>query len=269
MRWEVLVLVVIGYLTGSIPFSLFFTKIFSKGKIDITKEGTGNTGTENAWIVGGWVCGLFTGLFDMSKGLVAVLIASFWLGWTFTDNTMAMMLLSIPAWVGHCFPVWLKFKGGMGAGIIYGYRLYVGGPIVWLMGQIFFVPNIFVKNSYKKIAFNHVMALGVNLIGGLIFLSLNYIDLGYLSWGFFNLIDQPILNYTAVFQVSLIWIGMYMIRRCIGTNFIADLKAGLPLWRSLWTRILFEAWPKDTTYDFPNKEFMLTDEMIFRKKNKA
>ncbi|HEY2120961.1 MAG TPA: glycerol-3-phosphate 1-O-acyltransferase PlsY [Candidatus Acidoferrum sp.] len=103
-----LLLVVIAYFLGSIPFGLIFGRVFAKK--DIREVGSGNIGATNVTRVAGPLPGILTLLFDAAKGALAVMIAA-----RFTNhNATAMMLAAIAALIGHCYPIWLRFKGGKG-----------------------------------------------------------------------------------------------------------------------------------------------------------
>jgi glycerol-3-phosphate acyltransferase PlsY len=104
----ILLLLLIAYLLGSIPFGLFFARLFSGG--DVRQSGSGNIGAANVARVAGPLPGMLTLLFDVAKGALAA-----WLVGHFTAHTAkAMMLAGLAALLGHCFPVWLRFKGGKG-----------------------------------------------------------------------------------------------------------------------------------------------------------
>jgi acyl phosphate:glycerol-3-phosphate acyltransferase len=97
-----------GYLLGSIPFGLLVGKIFGSG--DVRQRGSGNIGATNVSRVVGPLAGILTLVLDAAKGAAAVLLAA-----RFTEqNATAMMLAGLAALCGHCFPVWLRFKGGKG-----------------------------------------------------------------------------------------------------------------------------------------------------------
>lgn len=103
-----LLLVVIGYFLGSIPFGLFFAKIFARQ--DIRQVGSGNIGATNVTRVAGTLPGMLTLLFDAAKGALAV-----WIAARFSNHDAAsMMSVAIAALLGHCYPIWLRFKGGKG-----------------------------------------------------------------------------------------------------------------------------------------------------------
>lgn len=97
-----------GYLLGSIPFGLLLTKLFGAG--DVRQQGSGNIGATNVSRVAGPLAGILTLLLDAGKGAAAVWLASRLSG----QNTAPMMFAGLAALVGHCFPVWLGFKGGKG-----------------------------------------------------------------------------------------------------------------------------------------------------------
>lgn len=101
--------VVLGaYFLGAIPFGLLLGKIF--GREDVRKAGSGNIGATNVARVAGPVAGISTLLLDAAKGAAAV-----WLAGYFTAGSATwMMIAGFCALLGHCFPVWLRFRGGKG-----------------------------------------------------------------------------------------------------------------------------------------------------------
>jgi len=128
----ILLLVLGAYLLGSIPFGLIFAKIF--GGKDVRQHGSGNIGATNVSRVAGPVAGVLTLLFDTGKGAVAVLIAARGA----EHEASAMIFAGIGALLGHCFPVWLKFKGGKGVATALG--MYVAlCPLATLVAVVMFV----------------------------------------------------------------------------------------------------------------------------------
>jgi glycerol-3-phosphate acyltransferase PlsY len=103
-----------AYLFGSIPFGLILAKLFGAG--DVRKSGSGNIGATNVARVVGPVAGILTLLFDTLKGVAAVLLAAR----VTSDSAMWMMMAAFAVLLGHCFPVWLKFKGGKGVATALG-----------------------------------------------------------------------------------------------------------------------------------------------------
>lgn len=102
------ILLIIAYLLGSIPFGLLFARIFVRK--DIREVGSGNIGATNVTRVAGLLPGILTLLFDAAKGAFAVLLAAR----VTNHDATSMMLAAIVALVGHCYPIWLRFKGGKG-----------------------------------------------------------------------------------------------------------------------------------------------------------
>lgn len=120
---------IFGYLLGSIPFGLIFTRMAGMG--DVRSIGSGNIGATNVLRTGNKKVAAATLIGDMLKGTLAVLIA-----WRFGPDQAVMAGLG--AFLGHCFPVWLKFKGGKGVatyiGILLGFsfKAVLVFAIVWL-----------------------------------------------------------------------------------------------------------------------------------------
>src|SRR6218665_1630851 len=98
--------VILGYLCGSVPFGLFLTRAVGLG--DIRNIGSGNIGATNVLRTGNRWAAAATLVLDASKAVLPVLVARYYWG----EN--AAMLAAIGAFLGHCFPVWLNFKGGKG-----------------------------------------------------------------------------------------------------------------------------------------------------------
>ncbi len=103
-----------AYLLGSMPFGLLLAKLF--GGADVRKSGSGNIGAANVTRVVGPLAGILTLVLDAAKGAAGVLLAA-----RFTEeNATWMMVAALAGLVGHCFPVWLKFKGGKGVATALG-----------------------------------------------------------------------------------------------------------------------------------------------------
>lgn len=125
----------LGYLLGSIPFGLLLTRIFGVG--DIRQIGSGNIGATNFLRTGRKGLAAATLLLDMGKGALAVIVIE---NTGDTDVLMAA-LAGLGALIGHCYPVWLKFKGGKGVATMLGVSFALAWPIgvisalVWLGGM--------------------------------------------------------------------------------------------------------------------------------------
>jgi glycerol-3-phosphate acyltransferase PlsY len=111
-----------GYLLGSIPFGILLTRLFGAG--DIRAAGSGNIGATNVSRVAGPLAGILTLLFDGLKGAAAVWLAARFAGGSATWMTVA----GLAALVGHCFPVWLRFRGGKGVATAAGMFLALCWP---------------------------------------------------------------------------------------------------------------------------------------------
>lgn len=110
----------LGYLLGSIPFGLILTSMTGAG--DLRSIGSGNIGATNVLRTGRKGIAAATLLLDLAKALAAVLIArQVWPG--------AEALAALGAILGHCFPIWLKFKGGKGVASMMGASLGLAWPI--------------------------------------------------------------------------------------------------------------------------------------------
>jgi glycerol-3-phosphate acyltransferase PlsY len=131
MNWSATLLaLVLGYLLGSIPFGVIFTRMAGLG--DIRKVGSGNIGATNVLRTGRKGLAAATLLGDGLKGTAAVLIAgAIW-------GPDAAIVAALGAFLGHLFPVWLGFKGGKGVatfiGCLIGLNLYaaLGFAAIWL-----------------------------------------------------------------------------------------------------------------------------------------
>jgi glycerol-3-phosphate acyltransferase PlsY len=118
---EYLIIAISSYLLGSIPFGFLLTKIFLKK--DIRNIGSGNIGATNALRTGNKTLGYTTLILDISKAILAVLYVKF----NYPDY---IFIASLCTFLGHLFPVWLKFKGGKGVetyvGILFSMNLILG-----------------------------------------------------------------------------------------------------------------------------------------------
>ena len=119
--------VVGGYLLGSVPFGVIATKLGGAG--DVRKIGSGSIGATNVLRTGRRDLAAITLLGDGGKGAVAVLLA----GWLLGSAEMAA-LAGGAAFFGHCFPVWLKFRGGKGVATAAGVMFAIAWPAALLMG---------------------------------------------------------------------------------------------------------------------------------------
>ncbi len=132
---------IISYLIGSIPFGFILTKIFLKK--DIREIGSGNIGATNALRTGSKLIGYSTLILDVLKAVIPVLYVKI--------NLPDMVYISaLCAFIGHVFPIWLKFKGGKGVatyvGILFSLNIIFGlvFGVCWLI--------IFLISKYSSLA---------------------------------------------------------------------------------------------------------------------
>jgi glycerol-3-phosphate acyltransferase PlsY len=115
-------IVVTAYLLGSIPWGILITRIF--GSQDIRTSGSGNIGAANVTRVAGPAAGILTLALDTAKGYAAV-----WLAARHShDSATWMMIAGLAVLLGHCFPIWLNFKGGKGVATALGIFLALCAP---------------------------------------------------------------------------------------------------------------------------------------------
>ena len=105
LNFELFLIIIVSYLFGSIPFGLLLTKIFLKK--DIREIGSGNIGATNVLRAGNKILGYSTLVLDILKAVLPILYVKF-----FMNDYLYISALSI--FIGHVFPIWLKFKGGKG-----------------------------------------------------------------------------------------------------------------------------------------------------------
>lgn len=124
----------IGYLLGSIPFGMVLASVMGLGNLrDI---GSGNIGATNVLRTGSKKAAALTLLLDGGKAAVAVLLARAFAG------EDAAQLAGLMAFIGHCFPIWLKFKGGKGVATFLGLLIALSWPIglascaIWLVTAV-------------------------------------------------------------------------------------------------------------------------------------
>lgn len=121
--------IIISYLFGSFPSGYILSKYFNK--IDITKHGSGNIGATNVLRSGSKALAILTLLIDALKGSIPVILFSF--------NSYLMALAGLFSFLGHNFPVWLKFKGGKGIATYFGicfavsFNIGISFVLLWVL----------------------------------------------------------------------------------------------------------------------------------------
>lgn len=145
---------VLGYLIGSIPFGMVIARVMGLG--DLRQIGSGNIGATNVLRTGNKPAALATLLLDSGKGAIAVLLARYFAG------DVAAMLAGGAAFLGHCFPVWLGFRGGKGVATFLGtlialhWPLGLGACAIWLLTAI--ISRISSLSALMAAAFAPVLA---------------------------------------------------------------------------------------------------------------
>lgn len=128
----ILFLAIAGYVLGSIPFGLVLAKVL--GGKDVRQHGSGNIGATNVSRVAGPIAGILTLLLDAAKGTASVYLAA-----RLTDNSARAMIFSgVAALLGHCYPAWLRFKGGKGVATALGVFIAIC-PLAALAGFLLFM----------------------------------------------------------------------------------------------------------------------------------
>ena len=131
---EYLIIGIASYLMGSLPFGFILTKILLKK--DIRKIGSGNIGATNALRTGNKLVGYTTLILDIAKAVIPVIYVKL----NYPD---LIYIASLCAFLGHVFPIWLKFKGGKGVatyvGILFSINILLGIVFISSWGIIFLI----------------------------------------------------------------------------------------------------------------------------------
>jgi glycerol-3-phosphate acyltransferase PlsY len=126
--------IVLAYLLGSIPFGYLIVKLSGGG--DVRAGGSGGTGATNVTRRAGKGAGVLTLLLDAAKGALAVVLARAWLTPNFGINWW-VAAVALAVIVGHCFPVWLRFRGGKGVATGLGVFLVLAPWAVVVIAVVF------------------------------------------------------------------------------------------------------------------------------------
>ena len=150
ISWNLILLTFIGgYLSGSVPYGLLIGKLAGLG--DIRKSGSGNIGATNVLRVGGKYLAAATLLLDALKGAVPVLIAK-------QVHIDYAIMVGLGAFIGHLFPVWLRFKGGKGVAVALGVTL----ALKWQVGLIVCLAWLGVAMISQYSSLSALMAFGLS-----------------------------------------------------------------------------------------------------------
>ena len=135
------IIIALSYLMGSIPFGFLLTKIFLRK--DIREIGSGNTGATNVLRTGNKLLGYGTLILDIFKAVIPVLIIKY-------QYPEFLFLSSLSVFLGHVFPIWLKFKGGKGVATYLGILFCIN----YILGFVFIISwfLIFLISKYSSLS---------------------------------------------------------------------------------------------------------------------
>ena len=152
---DVLIVILVSYLSGSIPFGLILTKFF--GDQDIRNIGSGNIGATNVLRTGNKYLAALTLLLDILKGFIPVII-------TQQHFSELIQLSCLLAFLGHVFPIWLKFKGGKGVATYLGVLLALSVKLGFLFMFTWLIVSLIFKYSSVSSIFSSLTVFAVTLI---------------------------------------------------------------------------------------------------------
>ena len=152
---DIILVALFSYLSGSVPFGFLVTKIF--GKIDVRNIGSGNIGATNVLRTGNKFLAGVTLVLDILKGYIPVFISAKY----FPE---LIELSCILAFLGHLFPIWLKFKGGKGVATYVGILAALSLQLFLLFGFTWLVISLIFKYSSVSSMFASLTVFVVNFI---------------------------------------------------------------------------------------------------------
>ena len=157
---NITLVILYSYLLGSIPFGLIYAKIAGLG--DVRNIGSGNIGATNVLRTGNKQVAAYTLLSDIAKGSIAVLITNKF----FSEYSLLSFLI---VYLGHIFPVWLKFKGGKGV------ATFIGGILItnYILGLVFLITWGVVAKIFKISSLSAIIAFIVTLVITFVFYDFN------------------------------------------------------------------------------------------------
>ena len=184
---EIVILAIICYLLGSIPFAYLVPKLFGFG--DIRKIGSGNPGTTNVLRTGNKLLAIFVLVFDTLKGFIPLF---YFKNYYSFENIILLQiqpeiiiyLICSFAIIGHIFPVWLKFKGGKGVATFIGY----------LFGANYFLALLFIFSWLTVAIISRYSSLSS---------IISLIIIPFISFYFFNIITINALIFIISFFIIL------------------------------------------------------------------
>ena len=161
---DIFLVALLSYLSGSIPFGLILVKIFSKA--DIRKIGSGNIGATNVLRTGNKYLALITLLLDILKGYIPVIIIS-------QHYPELIQLSCLLTFLGHLFPIWIKFKGGKGVATYLGILFALSLQLSLLFIFTWLVVSLIFKYSSLSSMFASLTIFVVTVIKDTVLKSIN------------------------------------------------------------------------------------------------
>ena len=161
---ELVLIILVSYLFGSIPFGLILTNIFLKK--DIRKVGSGNIGATNVLRTGNKTIGYLTLILDVLKAVAPVLYIKF-------NFPELIYISSLSVFIGHVFPVWLKFKGGKGVATYLGILFALSIQLSFLFIFTWIVVSLIFRYSSLSSMFGSFTVFVVTLIKDTALKSIN------------------------------------------------------------------------------------------------
>jgi|TARA_A100001015_G_scaffold75727_1_gene84056 glycerol-3-phosphate acyltransferase PlsY len=157
---DITLVILYSYLLGSIPFGLIYAKIAGLG--DVRNIGSGNIGATNVLRTGNKQVAAYTLLSDIAKGSIVLLITNKF----FNEYSLLSFLI---VYLGHIFPVWLKFKGGKGV------ATFIGGILItnYILGLIFLITWGVIAKVFKISSLSAIIAFIVTLVVTFVFYDFN------------------------------------------------------------------------------------------------
>ena len=148
---DIIIIISYSYLLGSIPFGLIYSKIAGLG--DVRNIGSGNIGATNVLRTGNKQVAAYTLLSDIAKGSIAVLITNKF----FSEYVLLSFLI---VYLGHIFPIWLKFKGGKGV------ATFIGGILIinYVLCLVFLITWAVVAKVFKISSLSAIVGFIVTLL---------------------------------------------------------------------------------------------------------
>ncbi|EIT86814.1 putative glycerol-3-phosphate acyltransferase PlsY [Fictibacillus macauensis ZFHKF-1] len=150
------IILLLSYVIGSVPFALIVGKVFYD--VDIREHGSGNLGGTNTFRVLGKKAGFIVTISDLLKGTLAAALPFFF------DSSLPILVAGIPAVIGHCYPVFAKFKGGKAVATSAGVLLFYAPLMFCLLIAVFFL----VLYVTKYVSLSSLLACAAAVIYGIV-----------------------------------------------------------------------------------------------------